>query len=355
MRAAWLLPLLAALLRAQYASAPEAYSVTGINSLMGPAVSMKIYRDGTRAALETSGTGFHTYSIYDLAGHTVLSWTPGDSSVECSKGGFGGDWGDPFAMSAELSTQVASQRARQVGSEAVNGFTAKVVEATGPDGTSAKAWVEPKYGLIVKLVMAAKTGEARTMLEIQTLTVGKPPAAVFAPPASCAVAAGAPAPPTAEARIAAETGGNPADYAKAIMPPASANSCDVLLHIVHAGTMDGIFGGVQIAIDRAVDPQHMPHYVMSQAADGHMTFSGGGLREVTQQYRDGVLRIDAAPAQFDIEVAFAGSGGSSSALIYRQCYRPETVLLMVVKNPQKASDGVDWLWAKSVKFVPPKL
>jgi hypothetical protein len=89
---------------------------------------------------------------------------------------------------------------------------------------------------------------------------------------------------------------------------------------------------------------------MGVGADGHVRFSGGGLHEVTAQIRNGVLRIDNVPPQFDLETAF-GNAGSSSSLIYRHCFAPETVLLYVVKNPAKISDGGDWLWVKSGKYA----
>jgi hypothetical protein len=71
---------------------------------------------------------------------------------------------------------------------------------------------------------------------------------------------------------------------------------------------------------------------------------------VTGQMRNGVLRIDNAPPQFDLEATF-GNGGASSSLVHRQCFGPETVLLLVVKNPEKLSDGADLLWVKSGKFA----
>jgi hypothetical protein len=133
-----------------------------------------------------------------------------------------------------------------------------------------------------------------------------------------------------------------------MMPPPSSDTCSVVLRIVQAGTMQPLTNGFQIAVDRTVDLQPAAHYVMGQAPNGRVTFSGGGLREETAQLRNGAIRIDSAPAQFDVEAAF-GAGGSASALIYRKCYRPETVLLLVVKNPQKLSDGVDWLWVKAAR------
>ncbi len=340
MRTVLALSLLVPLLRAQYAPAPDAYSLTGVNSMMGPPVNVTIWRDGSRAVLESTAAKIHTMSLYDLRAHSVLTWMPDNPAAPCTTGAFSGDWGDPFALSAEVTNQAAAQHARQVGSEPVNGIEAKVMEAASPDGSSAKAWIESKYGLVLKLVMTPKAGAPLTIVEVKSFSPGKPPAAVFTPPASCAGVASPPAPPSR----------NTADYSDALMPPASANTCNVVLRVVHAGTMNPLTSGFQIAIDRNVDLQHAAHYVMGQAPNGRVTFSGGGLHEETAQLRNGTLRIDSAPAQFDVEAAF-GAGGSASALIYRQCYRPETVLLLVVKNPQKLSDGAEWLWVKSGKFA----
>src|SRR3974390_1863854 len=148
MRTLSIVALLVPLLRAQYAPAPDgsapapdAYSLTGVNGMFGPNVSMKLWRDGQRAVLESSAPKVHTMSLFDLQAHSVLTWVPGDATVPCTKGTFGGDWGDPFALSAELNSQVAAQHGRQTGTEAVNGIAAKVMEAASPDGSSAKAWI----------------------------------------------------------------------------------------------------------------------------------------------------------------------------------------------------------------------
>jgi len=41
----------------------------------------------------------------------------------------------------------------------------------------------------------------------------------------------------------------------------------------------------------------------------------------------------------------------SSSLVYRHCAGPETVLLYVVQNPDKISDGGDWMWVKSGQYA----
>ena len=82
-----------------------------------------------------------------------------------------------------------------------------------------------------------------------------PPASVLAMPAACS---GISAPPTEAEQIAAATGGNAADFANAIMPPASPsrNSCTVLLRVVRAGSMAPLASGFQVALDKTVDLDH---------------------------------------------------------------------------------------------------
>jgi hypothetical protein len=62
------------------------------------------------------------------------------------------------------------------------------------------------------------------------------------------------------------------------------------------------------------------------------------------------LRIDNAPEKFDVETAYS-TGEFNGVLIYRQCFGPQTVLLHVVNDPAKLSDGGYWLWVKSGKYA----
>ncbi len=338
---------------AQYAPAPDAYSVVEVNSMFGPTVDMRIYRDGSKVLIDQShaalpgGQPSHLRTLYDLETHRSFTWDLLNINVPCGGSTFSGDWGDPFAMSAEMTADLAKQHATPVGSATLNGIPTKVFESDSPQG-KAKAWVEEKYGLLVRLTMAQKTGEPQTLVEVKHLNLGKPAASSFILPPACAEAAKAPRVPTEAEQIAADTGGNAQDYANAIMPPASKNSCAVQFKVVHAGSLEPITSGFQVAIDTNVDLEHPAHYVMGVSSTGHSTFSGGGLHEVTGQLRNGVLRIENIPPQFDMELTF-GNGGASSALIYRQCFAPQTTLLLVVKNPDKLSDGARWLWVKPGK------
>jgi hypothetical protein len=337
-------------LLAQDPKAPDAYTVTEVNSMFGPTATMEISRDGSRAVIDQTvardgyPNGFHTRAIYDLQTGKTYALDLNQAVVGCSAGTFSGDWGDPFAASAGLATL----KPKDLGVDTVNGTAAKVMEVAFPGQSApAKVWVDGKYGLVLKLDMGGKT-----VIEVKKVSFAKPAASVLALPAACTAAA---ATPTEAERIGAATGESGANFANAIMPPAapSSASCTVLLRTVRAGSMAPIASGFQVALDTTVDVDHPASYQIGLGPGGHATFSGGGLKEMTGQLQTGVLRIDAAPARFDLEMAF-GTAGSASALIYRQCFGPQTVLLYVVKNPDKLSDGTNyWLWVKSGKYAAP--
>jgi hypothetical protein len=328
---------------------PQAYTLTEMNATMGPSLNMKIDRDGSKVVVESSapqsagGKAVHTRFYYDFQNHKTYSMDLLNPSASCSGGDFTGssDWGDPFQMVAGLMKEIGAQHPHQTGDETLNGFAAKVMEAGAEGPDKVKYWVDTKTGLMVKLQAGAQV-----VLEVKHLSLAKPPAAVFAIPAKCGGG-----PPTEAEHIAAITAGIPVNFADAMKtPPSGAGSCSVLLRVLTAGTTQPITTGFQVAIDTKVDPNQWPGYSTSETVDGHATFKGGALHEVTGQLRNGVLRIDDAPAQFHIETYF-GNGGNASANIYRSCFAPQTVLLLLVKNPAKITDGVDWLWVKAGRFA----
>ncbi len=119
---------------------------------------------------------------------------------------------------------------------------------------------------------------------------------------------------------------------------------------VRAGSMEPMTTGFQVAVDLTVDLDHPASYKMGAGPGGKATFAGGGLKDLTSQLRNGVLRIDNAPEKFDVETAYS-TGEFNGVLIYRQCFGPQTVLLHVVNDPAKLSDGGYWLWVKSGKYA----
>jgi hypothetical protein len=320
-------------------TAPVAYTVVQTNAMFGQPIEQTIYRDGSKALVQQN----NTRTLYNLQSGVSQSWDVTQDG--CSNGRFSGDWGDPFAMSAE----VAKQNPKEAGAETIGGIPTKVLEAAVP-GAKLKVWQDPKTGLVIRAQMTPPSGPAQTVIDVRQFKVGAPPASTFALPAGCASAA--PPPPTEAERIASATGGNAADFASAIMPPPSPspNSCTVQVRMLRAGSMQPIANGFQIAVDTTYNVDHAPHYNIGISTDGKATFSGGGLRELTGELRNGVLRLENPPSYFYLE-AYFGKAGSSGGLIYRQCFGPQTTLLLVVKNPSRLSDGADWLWVKSGKYA----
>jgi hypothetical protein len=339
-------------LSAQAPVAPTAYTVTVVNSLFSQGVLMKTSRLGSKVFVDqvdadkaADPNAAHVHTLYDLEKHRNMSWDWPDSSAGCSIGTFSGYWGDPFGSIDELTGPAA----KQVGTETILGFSARIVEASA-QGSTIRAWVDLKTGLILKAQLSQAGAAPKTVIELKNVSLTPPPASLFEVPANCAAEAAAPPPPTEEEKIAALTGGNAQDFVNAIHGPGSDDSCAVIFRVVKAGSMEPILSGFQVAVDMNLANEGRPSYTMGLSREGHLTFSGGGLHEVTSQIHNGVLRLDGAPGHFYLETAF-GNGVAGSAFIYKQCFAPQTVLLYVVTNPEKLSDGAEFLWVKSGKYA----
>jgi hypothetical protein len=313
------------------APAPTAYTVTQTSFLTGAPVNMVVHRDGSKALVDSTSPGSHTNTFYDLETHRSYTWVPGNSAPSCSTGTFSGDWGDPFAATASAQADLKKQNAKAMPDETVNGFASKVFAISNP-AFSGKAWIDSKSGLLVKMEWAPKDGKTQTIMELKQYSLARPAANLFTLPASCKLL---PAPQTA-----------PSDgTVDAMMPPPSKESCSPTFKVAQAGSKTPITSGFQVAIDTKIDLEHPAGYKIAFGAGGHATFAGGSLHEVTSQLANGALRIDNAPPYWDLEVELE-NGGSASALIYRQCFGAQPLLMMVVKNPAKLSDGVEWRWVK---------
>jgi hypothetical protein len=323
-----------------WAQQPTAYTVTVVNSMFGPPVTQTIYRNGSKAVIDTNtaavaggGAAMHVRSLYDLNAHTNESWDLTDSSGGCSSGTFSGDWGDPFASQGDLST------AKMTGTETVNGFSTKVYEADAP-GVKAKAWIDAKTGMTVKMQMAQTGSELKTMLEVKMLTVGTPPAAMFVVPASCTAAAGPPPVSPRDQDIATETASKVGDFVDAVMTtaPGSQDTCSVAIRVMKAGAMTPITSGFKLTAN-----------VIDDAKWAQGDTSPGANVPVTAG-ANGVLRIASPPPHFNILEDFGDAGGGGG-MIHRQCWGPVSTLLLVVKDPTNLGVGADWVWDKNGKYA----
>jgi len=344
------------------AAAQTSYTVTESMSLLGPAgptMLTTIYRDGNRALLDQSHgpdkdnpQGFHTRSYNDLAAHTSYSWDLIHPEGGCGTSTFSGGWGDPFETSGSSKDELTKAGAKETGTETVNGFATKVYTVT-VEGTSVKAWIDSKSGMLIKEQMTPANGPSAVLEEVKQVSMTAPPASVFELPASCKALAAGPKAPTEDENIAAETGGHAGDYVRAITPPEANNAkgCSVLVRMVKAGTMEPITSGFQLAVDVTYDVNHPPNYTRGTGPNGKETVSGGGIRDVTPLMKNGAYRIDNPPVYFNLE-SYWGDAGDAFALIYTRCFGPpQSVLLFVVKDPANIGKGGDWLWAKSGKFA----
>lgn len=177
---------------AQLAAAPTRFRVTETLFLVTPGQVLKIGRDGPRAIIEQilpptadSPAGVRTRAYYDLKAQQSYTLDLASPATPCGPSHFTGDWGDPFAMSADLLGQMAKAHPTPAGAATVNGMATQVSVATTPDG-QARVWVEPKTGLIVKWVMTPPKGPPRTMIEVTSFFPTPPSPAALALPTKCA-------------------------------------------------------------------------------------------------------------------------------------------------------------------------
>jgi hypothetical protein len=302
---------------AQYTPAPQAYTVVQRNSLFGPDTTTSFYRNGSKAAMDIVHPDSHTRAVFDLQAHTSISWDASDAGAECGNGSFSGDWGDPFAFSAGMLDDLKKQNPTPAGSETVNGVSAKVSEFVMPGTTGkSKVWIDPKYGMIMRILMAQAGGAPKVAWETTQMNFAPPPATVFVP----ACKASAPV-PTDDDKIAAITGGSGSDYAFANKGEPSNGGCMILFHVVRAGSMTPVTTGFQVFLDGKEVPV-LPN---------------------------GLARLLNTPKQFNLDVRVP-SGGATGP-IFRQCNKPQTTLLLVAKNWDKLGEGADWLWVKSGKLA----
>ena len=221
-------------------------------------------------------------------------------------------WSQP-AFSAEVN----KQHPAPIGTETVNGVSAKVSEFTmeGAAGKS-KVWVDSKYGMIMRILMAQPGAAPKIAFETTQMTFGAPAAAVFVP----ACKAG-PHVPTDDELIAAMTGGPGSDYAFANKGEASNGGCMILFHVVRAGSMTPVTSGFQVFVDGKPVPVQP----------------------------NGLVRLLSMPKEFNLDVRVP-SGGATGP-IFRQCTKPQTTLLLVAKNWDQLGEGADWLWVKGGKLA----
>jgi hypothetical protein len=335
---------------------PTAYSITQAANGGTTGTTMITHRSGSKVVTElvqsAQGTtpASRTLTLYDLKAGTTVSWDPAANPPACSAGRFSGDWGDPFAMIADVNAGIAKGDLKPAGTETLAGVPARIYAGSSPQANM-KVWVDVKDALVLRAEMSSPGAPPMRLVDISKVSLAAPAASLFEVPAACA---GAKPPPTADELIADETGDSAANYANGMYGPGSKNSCSVVLRVVQAKTMTPI-AHVQVAIDSSVyNPDHPSAYTFGVGEDGTTTYSGGSVREITNLTHNGVVKLGLPPAAFMLGVnLIRPHHGGSVGLVYRQCFAPTTVLLYVVKDYGQDSESGDFLWVKAGKNAAP--
>jgi len=335
------------------ASSPTSYMV--IQSLGAPGTQTTFYRSGSKVLMvmflpaQGAMAASKTYNLYDLAAGKNWSWNPDVKPIQCSAGTFSGDWGDPFANTAEFLDDVSKGQFKPAGTATINGFATEVY--TGSDsGANYKIWFDRKDNLVVHMEAGMAGSPMSPMANVTKLSLAPPPMSLFNLPPSCA---GVKAPPTPQEIIADETGDDPANFVSAYNGPGSAKTCSVVMRVVDAKTMAPI-PRIQVAIDTTYKQENPPHYVMGVGDNGTTSYSGGGVHEITNTVRNGVVNLNNLPSYFMMAVNVIETGHSGGfGLFYRQCFAPKQVLLFLVRDRGTSAESFDALWVKSGKYAAP--
>jgi hypothetical protein len=342
---------------AQAQTPPTSYTIKQNVSAIAGATST-LYRSGSRALAvvslpaQAAAPATQTYSLYDLDAGVDYTWISGVSPIACSAGTFSGDWGDPFALTAEFKKGIAAGELKPAGSETLHGIPTDVYAGNSPQATE-KVWFDRKDGLVIRAQLAGSGAPPVTIVDITALSLAPPDPALFALPPACADQKPARTPAQL---ITDETGDDPANYVNAIEGPSSPSSCNVVLRVVQAKSMMPI-QNIQVAIDTQYnqnDPDP-PHYTFGVAGNGTETFSGGHLHELASGIHNGMVSLGTVPSYFNLVVnAVEPNRSGGVVLVYRHCFLPTTVLLYIVKNLGQSGQSSDLLWVKAGRnAVPP--
>ena len=328
------------------AAPPTTYTIT--STMNAPSSgTMTVYRSGSMALIEYNRPTGRSRTLYDLAAMTTTSWDPSSATPSCGTGTFSGDWGDPFALTAQVSDGITKGDLKPAGTETLNGIATKVYAGT-TNGSNVKVWFDEADALAIRATVSMG-GTSMTLADIQKVSLTAPPASLFTLPAGCAGAKPALTPAQA---IAAKTGDSGDNFVEAIYGPGSKNSCSIMIRVVAAKTMAPVTRRWQAAIDTTYNVDSPPKYTFGVGNDGTSTFSGGGLHEITSQIRNDMLQIDNPPAYFELSLNVVQPGhGAGDALIYRQCFAPVTMLYYVLTDPNDPGKGGDFLYAKAGKYA----
>ena len=179
---------------------PRTYSLVEVSrmtelGLFSPnAADLRLYRDGTREAVELSippagaSKGVRMRYLFDLEAHKA--YTVNAMTRACSWMRYVSDDPpfnyDPIAGAASLAADMSKQPPKFIGTERVNGIPARVAEFRGVDGrVESRAWIAEPGGFLVKSEMVGGDGNAVTLLEVKKVDFAKRTDVSLDLPSSC--------------------------------------------------------------------------------------------------------------------------------------------------------------------------
>jgi hypothetical protein len=345
------------MLEAQTPTGPTAYSLTVHYEIAGPEAITKIYKLGPKVLVdrtvppsETYGNWNSTHSriLINLETKQSLRWNPVDASAPCVRSTFRSEdhpeWRDPFVDASDLGTTDM----KQVGTATILGFRTRILQSTDDRDFPAKVWVDPETGLVLKaMFISPDSDKGKTIVEVTDVSLKPPLPSVFDVPAQCD--AFQVIPETAKQPEGnSEQAGALGKFAwKATVGPASKEACSMRFRVLGRGLTEwntAMTSGIQVAVDLSAATEPAPHYSVRLDDKGHATFSGGELHEIAPDGSSGIYHLDNVPDRFVIDVEF-GRSGSASAMVYRQCFAPQSVL-QYTTSVDDLQNGGTWEWVK---------
>ena len=184
-------------LEAQAAATPRSYSLVEINSMIAPDMTIKIYRDGpreillqTRPVSAGSPKGYNGGLYYDFAAHFLYVWDATDGTPNCGRQTYADSTApaafDIVSGTAEMMASLASAPRTAATRDSVHGMAASAFSVTDTaQHVTMRMWLADKTNYILKVTAAQNGAAPGTLLDVQSITIAKPPASAFAVPSTC--------------------------------------------------------------------------------------------------------------------------------------------------------------------------
>ncbi len=183
----------AAPMRGQSSGLPETYSFLSTNSMIGPEMTVKVNRNGSKELIERtvvpkpgSSNRYHDRVLYDFQAHRI--YTVDLNSQLCSTQAYTSPYApsqlDPIGGAKEIQDQIAANPPKTLAVETVNGVRANVVESADGE-VRTKIWLDEKLKFLVKALMVTGNGPGTTVFEMRQLSYAPSPASLFTAPSGC--------------------------------------------------------------------------------------------------------------------------------------------------------------------------